>query len=54
MDRNRYIAGILINVVGFAGAVGTPVPKGAQYIYNLNFFSTSPLQAIKCFVLTFI
>jgi NCS1 family nucleobase:cation symporter-1 len=33
-----YIAGIMINVVGFAGAVGTPVPKGAQYIYNLNFF----------------
>ena len=33
-----YIAGILINVVGFAGAVGTPVPAGATYIYNLNFF----------------
>lgn len=33
-----YIAGILINVVGFAGAVGREVPKGAQYIYNLNFF----------------
>jgi len=33
-----YIAGILINVVGFAGAVGTDVPVGAQYIYNLNFF----------------
>ena len=26
-----YIAGILINVVGFAGAVGTPVPVGATY-----------------------
>ncbi|KAL2171501.1 hypothetical protein VTG60DRAFT_2669 [Thermothelomyces hinnuleus] len=33
-----YIAGILINVVGFAGAVGTPVPIGATYLYNLNFF----------------
>ncbi|OAA48431.1 Permease, cytosine/purines, uracil, thiamine, allantoin [Metarhizium rileyi] len=33
-----YIAGILINVVGFAGAVGREVPKGAAYIYNLNFF----------------
>ena len=33
-----YIAGILINVVGFAGAIGTPVPIGATYIYNLNFF----------------
>ncbi|KAI9773005.1 MAG: hypothetical protein M1839_002275 [Geoglossum umbratile] len=33
-----YIAGILINVVGFAGAIGRKVPVGAQYIYNLNFF----------------
>lgn len=36
---NRYIAGILINVVGFAGAVGTDVPEGAMYVYNLNFFT---------------
>ncbi|EJD08121.1 uncharacterized protein FOMMEDRAFT_75185 [Fomitiporia mediterranea MF3/22] len=34
-----YIAGILINVVGFAGAVGRQVPMGAQYIYNVNFFA---------------
>lgn len=33
-----YIAGILINVVGFAGAVGATVPVGATYIFNLNFF----------------
>lgn len=33
-----YFAGILINVVGFAGAVGATVPIGATYIYNLNFF----------------
>jgi len=33
-----YIAGILINIVGFVGAIGRPVPVGAQYIYNLNFF----------------
>jgi len=34
-----YIAGILINVVGFADAVGTPnIPVGARYIYNVNFF----------------
>jgi len=33
-----YIAGILINIVGFVGAIGKPVPKGATYIYNLNFF----------------
>ncbi|KAH8115277.1 permease for cytosine/purines, uracil, thiamine, allantoin-domain-containing protein [Phellopilus nigrolimitatus] len=34
-----YIAGILINVVGFAGAIGRSVPIGAQYIYNVNFFA---------------
>lgn len=33
-----YIAGIMINVVGFAGAVGADVPEGATYVYNLNFF----------------
>lgn len=33
-----YIAGILLNVVGFAGAVGRDVPKGAEYIYNFNYF----------------
>jgi len=33
-----YIAGILINIVGFVGAVGKPVPAGANYIYRLNFF----------------
>lgn len=33
-----YIAGILINIVGFVGAIGRKVPTGAQYLYNLNFF----------------
>lgn len=33
-----YISGILINIVGFVGAIGVEVPIGAQYIYNLNFF----------------
>ncbi|KAG5940876.1 hypothetical protein E4U53_007536 [Claviceps sorghi] len=33
-----YVAGILINVVGFVGAIGRDVPKGATYLYNLNFF----------------
>jgi NCS1 family nucleobase:cation symporter-1 len=38
-----YLSGILINIVGFVGAVtaptgGKPVPMGAQYLYNLNFF----------------
>ncbi|KLO11080.1 hypothetical protein SCHPADRAFT_877327 [Schizopora paradoxa] len=38
-----YISGILINVVGFAGAIkattGGSVPIGAQDIYNVNFFA---------------
>ncbi|KAH9887771.1 permease for cytosine/purines, uracil, thiamine, allantoin-domain-containing protein [Xylariomycetidae sp. FL2044] len=36
-----YISGILINVVGFAGAINGPdsVPPGATYIYNFNFFA---------------
>ncbi|KXJ92014.1 permease for cytosine/purines, uracil, thiamine, allantoin-domain-containing protein [Microdochium bolleyi] len=34
-----YIAGILINVVGFVGAIGVDVPMGARYIYNVNFFT---------------
>ena len=33
-----YICGILINIVGFVGAIGKPVPIGATYIYRLNFF----------------
>ena len=34
-----YICGILINIVGFVGAIGKKVPPGATYIYNLNFFA---------------
>lgn len=34
-----YLAGILINIVGFAGAIGRDVPVGAQYIYNINYFT---------------
>jgi NCS1 family nucleobase:cation symporter-1 len=33
-----YIAGILINVVGFAGAMGANVPTAAQNMYHLNFY----------------
>lgn len=34
-----YFCGILINVVGFAGAVGATVPSGASYIFDLNYFT---------------
>ena len=33
-----YFAGILINIVGFVGSVGKPVPAATNYIYRLNFF----------------
>ncbi|PFH58152.1 hypothetical protein XA68_14094 [Ophiocordyceps unilateralis] len=33
-----YIAGILVNVVGFAGAVGRQVPEAAIFLYRLDFF----------------
>ncbi|KAK4089379.1 hypothetical protein Purlil1_6368 [Purpureocillium lilacinum] len=33
-----YISGILVTIVGFAGAVGQSVPIGAVYLYNVNFF----------------
>ena len=33
-----YVCGILINIVGFVGAIGREVSAGAGYIYNLNFF----------------
>jgi NCS1 family nucleobase:cation symporter-1 len=33
-----YILGILINVVGFAGALGARVSTAVQNMYHLNFF----------------
>ncbi|KAK5112084.1 hypothetical protein LTR85_011665 [Meristemomyces frigidus] len=46
-----YVAGILINVVGFAGAVGTKVPAGATYIYNFNFFCGFLVAAVVYYLL---
>ncbi|PLB35025.1 nucleobase cation symporter-1 family protein [Aspergillus candidus] len=34
-----YLSGLLVNIVGFAGAVGRKVPIGATYIYNVNYVS---------------
>ncbi|KAI9458674.1 permease for cytosine/purines, uracil, thiamine, allantoin-domain-containing protein [Lactarius psammicola] len=34
-----YVAGILINVVGFAGATGRTVPLAATRIYQVSFFT---------------
>ncbi|KAJ5091524.1 Uracil permease [Penicillium alfredii] len=47
-----YFAGILINIVGFAGAVGRQVPVGAQYIYNINYFSGVIVSGGLYYILT--
>ncbi|KAE8380518.1 permease for cytosine/purines, uracil, thiamine, allantoin-domain-containing protein [Aspergillus bertholletiae] len=47
-----YIAGILVNIVGFAGAVGRTVPVGAQYIYNVNYISGIVVSALMYYILT--
>ncbi|KAG2156837.1 permease for cytosine/purines, uracil, thiamine, allantoin-domain-containing protein [Suillus bovinus] len=41
-----YIAGILINAVGFAGATGRTVPLAATRIYDLSFFTGFGVSAI--------
>ncbi|KMK62662.1 uridine permease Fui1 [Aspergillus fumigatus Z5] len=47
-----YLSGILVNIVGFAGAVGRTVPLGAQYIYNINYFSGFFVSAVMYYILT--
>jgi NCS1 family nucleobase:cation symporter-1 len=34
-----YVSGILVNVVGFVGALGAKVPEAASYIFQVNFFA---------------
>ncbi|KAL4079373.1 permease for cytosine/purines, uracil, thiamine, allantoin-domain-containing protein [Scleroderma citrinum] len=46
-----YIAGILINVVGFAGAIGHKVPLVATRIYELSFFTGFGVSSIVYYVL---
>ncbi|KAJ7599114.1 permease for cytosine/purines, uracil, thiamine, allantoin-domain-containing protein [Mycena floridula] len=41
-----YIAGILINVVGFAGATGRDVPLAATRIYQMSFFTGFGVSAL--------
>lgn len=47
-----YFAGILINIVGFAGAVRRSVPEGATYIYNFNYFTGAIIAAGVYYTLT--
>jgi len=46
-----YISGILINVVGFAGATGRTVPVAATRIYELSFFTGFGVSSIAYYVL---
>lgn len=46
-----YIAGILINVVGFVGATGHEVPLVATRIYELSFFTGFGVSSIVYYVL---
>ncbi|KAF4618266.1 hypothetical protein D9613_011628 [Agrocybe pediades] len=46
-----YIAGILINVVGFAGATGRTVPLAATRIYQMSFFTGFSVSALVYYVL---
>ncbi|PIL23545.1 transporter [Ganoderma sinense ZZ0214-1] len=41
-----YISGILINVVGFAGATGRTVPLAATHIYEMSFFTGFGVSAL--------
>ncbi|KAJ5682492.1 Uracil permease [Penicillium macrosclerotiorum] len=48
-----YLSGIMINIVGFAGAVGRDVPVGAQYIYNINYFTGVVVSGGVYLILTY-
>ncbi|KAI0261666.1 permease for cytosine/purines, uracil, thiamine, allantoin-domain-containing protein [Gloeopeniophorella convolvens] len=47
-----YISGILINVVGFAGATGRTVPLAATRIYQMSFFTGFGVSAIVYYSLS--
>ncbi|RPA81589.1 hypothetical protein BJ508DRAFT_209102 [Ascobolus immersus RN42] len=48
-----YIAGILINIVGFVDAIGVgyDIPVAARYIYNFNFFAGFIVSAVVYYLL---
>ncbi|KAJ8595845.1 hypothetical protein M405DRAFT_837575 [Rhizopogon salebrosus TDB-379] len=46
-----YLAGIMINVVGFAGDTGTPVPIAATHIFQLSFFTGFGVSGIAYYIL---
>ncbi|GAA6038342.1 hypothetical protein JCM8097_003956 [Rhodosporidiobolus ruineniae] len=46
-----YLAGLLMNVVGFAGAVGNTVPLAATRIYQLSFFTGFGVSSLVYYLL---
>ncbi|THH28962.1 hypothetical protein EUX98_g5222 [Antrodiella citrinella] len=48
-----YIAGIVINVVGFAGATGRIVPVAATHIYEMSFFTGFGVSSLVYWTLNF-
>ncbi|KAH6896254.1 permease for cytosine/purines, uracil, thiamine, allantoin-domain-containing protein [Coprinopsis sp. MPI-PUGE-AT-0042] len=46
-----YISGILINVVGFAGATGRDVPLAATRIYQMSFFTGFGVSSLMYYTL---
>ncbi|TCD70712.1 hypothetical protein EIP91_002088 [Steccherinum ochraceum] len=49
-----YIAGILINVVGFAGATGRVVPVAATHIYEMSFFTGFGVSSLVYWTLNYL
>ncbi|KIJ61860.1 hypothetical protein HYDPIDRAFT_176834 [Hydnomerulius pinastri MD-312] len=49
-----YIAGIMINVVGFVGDTGRKVPIAATHIFDLSFFTGFGTSALVYFVLNWL
>ncbi|KAF8072325.1 permease for cytosine/purines, uracil, thiamine, allantoin-domain-containing protein [Lyophyllum atratum] len=49
-----YIAGILINVVGFSGATGRVVPIAATRIYEMSFFTGFGVSSLVYIILNYI
>lgn len=47
-----YVAGIAINVVGFAGDTGRPVPAAATRIFDLSFFTGFGISSIVYYILS--
>ncbi|KAG1876891.1 permease for cytosine/purines, uracil, thiamine, allantoin-domain-containing protein [Suillus tomentosus] len=47
-----YVAGIAINIVGFAGDIGIPVPAAATHIFDLSFFTGFGTSSIVFYILS--